>query len=49
MRNILRNRKCNGIKRYRQFPICIGEEGKYRWFYADFFSYALQMILEVDG
>ena len=49
MRNILRNRQLDGHKRYRQFPICIGSNGDYRRFFADFYSYDCNLLLEIDG
>lgn len=49
IRNLLRNRNLDNHKWYRQFPICIGSNGKYRWFFADFYSYDCNILVEIDG
>lgn len=47
---LLRNRKFNGLKFYRQFPIEISDEGQHRVFYiADFYCHAHKFVLELDG
>ena len=49
LRESLRNRKLQNIKRYRQFPLCIWYDGKYKWFIADFYSHQLSLVIELDG
>jgi very-short-patch-repair endonuclease len=46
---LVRNRKLDGLKFYRQFPI-IYERGKHDYFFiADFYCHEKKLVLEIDG
>jgi len=47
--NFLRNRKLDGVKFYRQFPIKFIFEKKQRFYVADFYTNKNNLIIEVDG
>ena len=49
LRSYLKNRHLDNIKRYRQHPLCIGIDRLYRRYIADFRSYTLQLVIEIDG
>jgi very-short-patch-repair endonuclease len=49
MWGILRNRKLSGIKFLRQHPIFYDLDGIESFFIADFYSYKLKLIVEIDG
>jgi very-short-patch-repair endonuclease len=47
---VIRNRKLNGIKFYRQHPIIYEtDRKKLHFFIADFYSNELKLVLEMDG
>ncbi len=45
----LRDRKLNGLKFYRQYPIFVEWLGSETFFVADFFCFERQLVIEVDG
>ena len=45
----IRKKKLMGCRFNRQYPFFFNYEGKERFFIADFFSYELGLIVEVDG
>lgn len=49
LRDYLKNKKLDTIKRYRQHPLCIWVDGLYRRYIADFRSHTLQLVIEIDG
>ncbi len=46
---IIRDRRMDGRKFYRQFPIQFEYYGKKRFFVADFYCAELKLVLEIDG
>lgn len=46
---MVRGRKFLNIKFSRQFPVPVFVDGKRRFYIADFYSFELQLIVEVDG
>ena len=47
--NYLRNRKLQGLKFIRQYPIIIFIKGYNSFYIADFYNAANHLILELDG
>jgi very-short-patch-repair endonuclease len=45
----LRDRKLNGLKFYRQYPLFVEWLGSKTFFVADFFCFERQLVIEVDG
>ncbi|MFC1770400.1 endonuclease domain-containing protein [Candidatus Margulisiibacteriota bacterium] len=45
----VRNRKLNGLKFYRQYPIVFKENDRKHFFVADFYCYEKKLVIEVDG
>jgi len=45
----LRDRKLNGLKFYRQYPLFVEWLGAETFFVADFFCFERQLVVEVDG
>ena len=45
----LRDRKLNGLKFYRQYPLFVEWLGAETFFVADFFSFERRLVIEVDG
>jgi len=45
----LRDRKLNGLKFYRQYPLFVEWLGAKTFFVADFFCFERQLVIEVDG
>ncbi len=45
----LRDRKLNGIKFYRQYPLFVEWLGAETFFVADFFCFERRLVIEVDG
>ncbi|QKG80624.1 endonuclease domain-containing protein [Tenuifilum thalassicum] len=46
---VLRNKKFEGLKFYRQRPIIYGYQGKYLFFIADFYCAEKSLVIELDG
>jgi very-short-patch-repair endonuclease len=47
---LLRNRKLDGFKFLRQYPIKVWEtSGRFYFFYADFYCAEKKLVLEIDG
>jgi very-short-patch-repair endonuclease len=46
---IVRDRRMDGRKFYRQYPIRFEYYGKKRFFVADFYCAELKLVLEIDG
>ena len=46
---ILRNRKLEGFKFNRQFPIHFELNGEYKFFIVDFYCHEKKLVIEVDG
>jgi very-short-patch-repair endonuclease len=46
---VLRNRKLDGKKFVRQFPIIFEYQGRKRFFVADFYCHEAKLIIELDG
>jgi very-short-patch-repair endonuclease len=46
---MLRNRKLDGYKFYRQHPIKVMLEDKVRYYIADFYCYEKKLVIEIDG
>lgn len=47
---LLRNRKFQGLKFNRQYPICISSTSQKQIFYiADFYCASLKLVIELDG
>jgi very-short-patch-repair endonuclease len=46
---VLRNRKLDGIKFVRQFPIIFEYQGRKRFFVADFYCHEAKLVIELDG
>ena len=47
---LLRNRRFNNLKFYRQYPIVISSSDNGKEFYiADFYCHTIRLILEIDG
>ncbi|GIV41552.1 MAG: hypothetical protein KatS3mg034_0862 [Vicingaceae bacterium] len=46
---VLRNRKFEGLKFYRQRPIIYGYQGRYLFFIADFYCAEKSLVIELDG
>ena len=50
MWDLLRDRKYNNLKFYRQYPILVSSYDKRKEFYiADFYCHTIRLILEIDG
>ena len=50
MWDLLRDRKYNNLKFYRQYPIVVSSYDNRKEFYiADFYCHSLKLILEIDG
>jgi very-short-patch-repair endonuclease len=50
MWELLRNRRFNNLKFYRQYPIVISSSDNGKEFYiADFYCHSIRLILEIDG
>ncbi|MCZ7557121.1 MAG: endonuclease domain-containing protein [Bacteroidia bacterium] len=49
MWDLLRNRKCHGVKFYRQRAIFYDVGGRQSFYIADFYSHELNLIIELDG
>ena len=47
--DMVRNKKLNGKKFYRQYPFFHDITGKETFFIADFFCYEEKLIIELDG
>ncbi len=47
--NLLRNKRCAGIKFYRQWAIFYEVPAKESFFIADFYSSELRLVIELDG
>ena len=47
--NTVRNRKINGKKFLRQYPIVFDYYGTNRFFVADFYCHECKLIVEIDG
>ena len=47
--DMVRNKKLNGKKFYRQYPFFHDITGKESFFIADFFCYEEKLIIELDG
>lgn len=45
----VRNKKFYGIKFYRQFPLFFDYYGKESFFIADYYSYQIKTVVEIDG
>jgi leucyl-tRNA synthetase len=45
----IRNRKFQGLKFYRQFPIFYDTENNESFFIADFFCQEKKLVIEIDG
>jgi len=45
----LRNRKFEGRKFYRQYPIKIFHDGKIRYYIADYYCHETKLFIEIDG
>jgi very-short-patch-repair endonuclease len=45
----VRNRKCEGMKFQRQYPILHDDTGRETYFVADFCCPALRLVVEIDG
>lgn len=45
----LRNRKLNGKKFLRQYPIVVNFENKEKLFIADFYCAEIKLVIEIDG
>jgi very-short-patch-repair endonuclease len=46
---MLRNRKLEGWKFYRQHPIKVPYKGGFRFYIADFYCHEKKLVIEVDG
>ena len=46
---VLRNRKIDGKKFVRQFPIIFEYQGGKRFFVADFYCHEAKLVIELDG
>jgi very-short-patch-repair endonuclease len=46
---MLRNRKLDGYKFYRQHPIKVMLDGKVRYYIADFYCHEKKLVIEIDG
>jgi very-short-patch-repair endonuclease len=46
---IIRNRRFHNIKFYRQYPLFYDITGKESFFVADFYSYEMKLVIELDG
>lgn len=49
MWEVLRNRKINNRKFYRQHPIFYDFEGVQKFYIADFYCHEFKLIVEIDG
>ncbi|MCF6269224.1 MAG: endonuclease domain-containing protein [Melioribacteraceae bacterium] len=49
MWEVVRNRKLNGRKINRQFPIFYDLEGMEKFYIADFYCHQKKLVIEVDG
>jgi len=47
--NVLRNRKLNNRKFYRQYPIFYNFDGLSKFFIADFYNHETKLVIEIDG
>ena len=47
--NVLRNRKLNNRKFYRQYPIFYNFDGFSKFFIADFYNHCTKLVIEIDG
>ena len=47
--NVLRNRKLNNRKFYRQYPIFYNFDGFSKFFIADFYNHETKLVIEIDG
>ncbi len=47
--NIVRNRKLNNRKFYRQYPIFYDLNGLQKFFIADFYNHETKLVIEIDG
>lgn len=45
----LRNRRCCGVKFYRQHPLKYEQHHKTNFFIADFYSREISLVIELDG
>ncbi len=45
----IRNRKLNGKKFVRQFPLRFEIDGQKRFFIADFYCFESKLVIEIDG
>ncbi len=46
---LIRNRRFEGIKFYRQYPIRFESEGQKRFFVVDFYCHKTKTVFEIDG
>lgn len=46
---MLRNRKLEGFKFYRQHPIKVNRDGKIGYYIADFYCHEKSLVIEIDG
>jgi very-short-patch-repair endonuclease len=46
---MLRKRKLDGCKFYRQHPIKVIYDGKVRYYIADFYCHEKKLVIEIDG
>ncbi len=47
--SLVRNKRVNGLKFLRQYPIYFEWENKTRFFIADFYCDDLRLVVEIDG
>lgn len=49
MWDVVRNRKLNNRKFYRQYPIFYELDGLKKFFIADFYNHETKLVIEIDG